>query len=179
MHLLVGLGNLGINYINNRHNVGFMAIDYISESHKFPMFKEKFKGLVSKGEINNSPVILLKPQTYMNLSGESILKATSFYKIPPEKITIIHDDIDLPVGKIKIKIGGGNAGHNGLKSIDKVLGNNYRRIRIGVSRPQNQQSVSDYVLSNFSNEDKPLIDDAIIHINNNIFEILEDNREKI
>ncbi len=178
MHLIVGLGNFGDQYKNNRHNVGFMTVDKIAETYNFPIFKDKFKGLISKGEINNSPTLLLKPLTYMNLSGESILKTASFYKIPPDKITVIHDDIDLPVGKIKIKVGGGNAGHNGLKSIDKLIGKNYKRVRIGVSRSQNDQSVSNYVLSDFTKEDKPLINDAINEINNNIQDIMEQLVEK-
>jgi PTH1 family peptidyl-tRNA hydrolase len=159
MQLIVGLGNHGKKYEKNRHNVGFMAVDLIAENYDFPPFKEKFKGLVSKGEINGQEVILLKPQTYMNLSGESVQPAAAFYKITPDNITVIHDDIDLPLGKVKIKIGGGNAGHNGLKSIDQKIGSNYRRIRIGVGRPQ--YDVSSYVLSDFAKEEILTVNDIV------------------
>jgi len=136
-----------------------MTVDSIAEKYGFPSFKEKFQGLISKGEIEGISTVLLKPQTYMNLSGEAVLKTATFYKIKLDDITVIHDDIDLPLGKVKIKTGGGNAGHNGLKSIDSRIGNNYRRIRIGVGRPQ--YDVSNYVLSDFEKEEMLTINEVI------------------
>lgn len=166
MQLIVGLGNHGKKYENNRHNVGFMAVDEIAVKYGFPPFKEKFKGLISKGEIEGVEIVLLKPQTYMNLSGEAVQQTAVFYKISASDITVIHDDIDLSLGTVKIKVGGGNAGHNGLKSIDSKIGNNYRRIRIGVGRPE--YDVSSYVLSDFGKEEVLTINEAIYDVVRNL-----------
>ncbi len=161
MFLVVGLGNPGTEYENTRHNVGFMAADVICSRYKFSPFRAKFDGLIAEGQIGQEKVFLLKPQTFMNLSGNSVVKAALFYKILPENIVVIHDDIDLMLGQLKAKVGGGNAGHNGLKSIDSNITPNYNRIRIGVGRPQNNaHEVIDYVLGHFSKQDKEVLDRA-------------------
>ncbi len=161
MFLVVGLGNPGTEYQNTRHNVGFMAADVICSRYKFGAFKSKFDGLIAEGQIASEKVYLLKPQTFMNLSGNSVVKAALFYKILPENVIVIHDDIDLALGQLKAKMGGGAGGHNGLKSIDSNITPNYNRIRIGVGRPQNKgPEVIDYVLGHFSKQDKEILDKA-------------------
>ena len=157
MFLVVGLGNPDREYQENRHNVGFMAADECVRRFSFPEFKKKGNSLLSAGEISGEKVVFLKPLTYMNLSGESVLSVASFYKIPVENIIVIHDDMDLDVGRLKAKRGGGTGGHNGLKSIDARLGVNYIRIRIGIGHPADKADVCDFVLSNFSKKDKELI----------------------
>jgi PTH1 family peptidyl-tRNA hydrolase len=151
MHLLVGLGNPGPNYENTRHNIGWMALDAIHAKHKFPAWSVKFKGQVSKGKIAGHDVILLKPCTYMNLSGESVQPAAAFFKIPPKSVTVLHDDLDLSFLNVRHKVGGGDAGHNGLKSITQLLGTpDYARLRLGIGRPERKEQVSDYVLAPFT-----------------------------
>lgn len=152
MILLVGLGNPGPQYTANRHNVGFMCVDAIAEDYNFSDFKSKFQGFVAEGEIDGVKVIILKPQTYMNLSGQSIQAAATFYKIPPENIIVAHDDLDIEPPRVKTKIGGGHGGHNGIKDTERYLGKDFWRIRIGIGRP-NHPNTSKYVLSNFSNTD--------------------------
>lgn len=163
MFLIVGLGNPGAEYAGTRHNVGFMAVDALSNEFSFSPFKAKFDGLIAEGTINGEKVYLLKPQTYMNLSGNSVVKAAHFYKILPENVIVLHDDMDLPCGKIKVKCGGGSGGHNGIKSIDAAITPNYNRIRIGVGHPnpKNNTDVVDYVLGSFSKDDKALIENNI------------------
>jgi PTH1 family peptidyl-tRNA hydrolase len=162
MFLIVGLGNPGKEYESTRHNVGFMTVDVLAEAFRFGAFRAKFDGLIAEGTIEGEKVYILKPQTYMNLSGNSVIKAARFYKILPQNVVVIHDDMDLPVGKIKAKIGGGAGGHNGLKSIDAALGANYNRIRIGVGHPQGSaEEVVNHVLSGFGKQDKMLIDENI------------------
>jgi len=154
MYLFVGLGNIGREYEKTRHNFGFIALDRILEKFNFVKKSNKFNSELFEGTINGIKIIAIKPQTYMNRSGMAVLEITNFYKIPSNKIIVLHDEIDIEFGKIKMKIGGGNAGHNGLKSIDEKIGNNYWRIRIGVSRPKNPDyEITDYVLSNFNNEE--------------------------
>lgn len=162
MFLVVGLGNPGAEYDKTRHNVGFMAIDAVHDCYRFGTYKSKFDGLIAEGKIDGEKVFLLKPQTFMNLSGNSVLKAASFYKILPQNVIVIHDDMDLPVGKIKAKIGGGAGGHNGLKSIDAAITPNYNRIRLGVGHPQGTgEAVVNHVLSRFSKADFALIEKNI------------------
>lgn len=151
--LLIGLGNPGDQYLLTRHNAGFIFIDALAHYHKFPPFKEKFKGLYSHGTIDNKPFILLKPQTFMNLSGESVQALMAFYKIKLDQVVVIHDELDLPPLEIRVKKGGGNGGHNGLKSISQFSGNDYWRIRIGIGHPGVREMVSNYVLSAFSKDD--------------------------
>lgn len=154
MFLAVGLGNPGTDYANTRHNVGFMAADLIVSRFRFSTYRQKFDALVSQGQIGGEKVLVLKPQTFMNLSGNAVVKAALFYKILPENIVVIHDDMDLVLGQMKAKRGGGSGGHNGLKSIDSNITADYNRIRIGIGHPEHKgQEVVDYVLSRFSKSD--------------------------
>lgn len=149
--LFVGLGNPGEKYAGNRHNVGFLAADRIASDHGFPAYRSKFEGEFSEGTLGGARVVLLKPMTYMNNSGQSVAKSAKFFKIPPEKIVVFHDDLDLVAGKLKTKQGGGAAGHNGLKSIDAHLGTpDYWRVRLGIGHPGDKDKVHGYVLSDFS-----------------------------
>lgn len=161
MKLLVGLGNPEQKYAKNRHNIGFMAVDDIADRHGFSPFKSQFQGLVSTGSIGGAKVLVLKPQTYMNCSGRSVGECAKFYKIPPEDIMVFHDELDLPLGKIRLKQAGGHGGHNGLRDIDPVIGKNYHRIRLGIGHPGDKDRVSPYVLSDFAKSEQPLVDDMI------------------
>lgn len=163
MFLVVGLGNPGAEYAATRHNVGFMAADEIHSRYNFSPFRSKFSGLIAEGQIEGEKVYLLKPQTFMNLSGNSVVQAANFYKILPENIVVIHDDMDLPTEKIKAKRGGGSGGHNGIKSIDSCITPDYNRIRIGVGHPLNksEENVVNHVLSAFSKTDKENIEKDI------------------
>lgn len=175
MFLIVGLGNPGSEYAETRHNVGFMATDYLAEKYGFSPFRAKFDGLIADGSIDGEKALLLKPQTYMNLSGNSVIKAASYYKIMPQEIVVIHDDMDLLPGQIKVKRGGGSGGHNGLKSIDAHIGSDYNRIRIGVGHPQGRgEAVVSHVLSRFSRADKELLNEEIRLIAENIPVLLSD-----
>lgn len=150
MRLVVGLGNPGTRYARNRHNVGFMAVDAIARRHGFPEFRNRFNGVVAEAVIAGERRLLLKPQTFMNASGDSVAAAARFFKIAPEDIVVIHDEIDLRPGKLRVKRGGGNAGHNGLRSIDPLIGPDYWRVRIGVGHPGVKELVQPYVLQNFA-----------------------------
>jgi peptidyl-tRNA hydrolase, PTH1 family len=154
MRLLVGLGNPGSRYARNRHNVGFKAADAIARQHGVAAFRNRFKGELAELPIAGERVLLLKPQTFMNASGESVGDAARFFKIPPDDIVVIHDEIDLRPGKLRVKCGGGNAGHNGLRSIDAFLGPDYWRVRIGVGHPGIKELVQPYVLQNFADEER-------------------------
>jgi PTH1 family peptidyl-tRNA hydrolase len=163
MHLLVGLGNPGDKYRNNRHNIGFMAADAIARRHGFPGFREKFQGLLSEGTIEGEKVLILKPQTYMNSSGDSVQATANFYKLGAGDITVLYDELDLAPGKVRVKRGGGNGGHNGLRSIDPQIGLGYRRIRLGVGHPGHKDLVMPHVLGDFSKAEQqawliPLLD---------------------
>ena len=149
MRLIVGLGNPGARYARNRHNIGYMAADAIARRYGFPAFRSRFKGELAEGVIAGARRLLLRPETFMNASGESVLAAMSFYKIPPAEIVVIHDELDLRPGKVRVKRGGGSAGHNGLRSIDAMIGADYWRIRIGVGHPGVKELVQPYVLQNF------------------------------
>ncbi|MGD9638647.1 MAG: aminoacyl-tRNA hydrolase [Alphaproteobacteria bacterium] len=175
MFLVAGLGNPeNEGYALNRHNVGFMAADAIVRRHNFLAYKNKFDAKITQGNIDDNQVILIKPQTYMNLSGKAVAKTSQFYKIDCSHIIIIHDDLDLELGKIKVKTGGGHGGHNGLKSIDACLGNqNYTRIRIGIGRPEYSGMVVDYVLGNFSGDDLEIIKQTTENIAENFSVLLE------
>jgi peptidyl-tRNA hydrolase, PTH1 family len=158
MRLVVGLGNPGLRFAKNRHNVGFVAVDAIARRHGFPAFRDRFKGELSEAAIGGDKRLLLKPQTFMNASGEAVLAAASFYKIPPSEIVVIHDEIDLRPGKLRVKKGGGSAGHNGLRSIDAMLGSDYWRVRIGVGHPGVKELVHPHVLSDFAKDEKPWVE---------------------
>ena len=163
MRLIVGLGNPGRSYARNRHNVGFMAAEAIARRYAFPAFRSRFKGELAEGAIAGLRRLVLCPQTFMNASGEAVLAAMSFYKIAPGDIVVIHDEIDLKPGKLRVKRGGGSAGHNGLRSIDAMIGADYWRVRIGVGHPGVKELVQPYVLQNFAADEMrlwvaPLID---------------------
>lgn len=151
MHLLVGLGNPGKEYESTRHNIGWMVLDAIHSAHGFPAWQAKFKGYYSRHKVAGYDVVLLKPHTYMNLSGESVQPAAAFFKIPPAHVTVLHDELDLPFLALRHKQGGGDAGHNGLKSITRHLATpDYHRLRVGIGRPEHKAQVSSYVLHPFT-----------------------------
>ncbi|MGE5510042.1 MAG: aminoacyl-tRNA hydrolase [Bacteroidota bacterium] len=162
MKLFVGLGNPGDKYARNRHNVGFMAVERIAERHGFGPWKKRFSGLAADGAIAGEKVLLLEPQTYMNDSGQSVGEAMRFLKLAESDVAVFHDEIDLAPGKLKVKTGGGNAGHNGLRSITAHIGNDYRRVRIGVGHPGAKELVHGWVLRDFAKADRdwlePLLD---------------------
>ena len=164
MYLLAGLGNPGAKYTGNRHNVGFMAVDAIQSKFDFGPFRVKFEGDVSEGLINSNKVLLLKPRTFMNDSGKSVRDAANFYKIPPAKIVVFHDELDLAPGRIRAKTGGGVAGHNGLKNIAQHLGQDFRRVRIGIGHPGDKDRVTGYVLADFSRLDMDWLGSTIAAI---------------
>ncbi len=162
MLLVVGLGNPGEKYTRNRHNIGFMAADEIVRRHNFSPWRVKFQGELSEGKIGLEKTLILKPQTFMNESGRSVAEAVQFFKIAPEDIIILHDEIDLVPGKVRVKRGGGHAGHNGLRSIHAAIGEAYARVRLGVGHPGEKDRVSGHVLNDFSKADgewlEPLLD---------------------
>jgi len=152
--LIAGLGNPGVEYVRNRHNAGFMAVDVIHQSYRFGPWRARFSGLLSEGEINGRKVYLLKPMTYMNDSGKSVGAAVRYFKLPLSALVVMQDEIDLAAGKIRAKTGGGDAGHNGLRSITATLGPDYRRVRIGVGHPGEKHRVHGHVLNNFTKADE-------------------------
>ena len=168
MLLLVGLGNPNPNNTNNRHNVGFLVIDAINAKFKLSKQKPKFKGLLTTGKINEQKVYAIKPLTFMNNSGICIREIIEYFKINVKDVFVFHDDMDIDIGKIKVKFGGGNAGHNGIESIDKNIGKDYSRVRIGIGRPKNNSTGVEHVLDNFANEEKKDIEE----VNNNIINSL-------
>jgi PTH1 family peptidyl-tRNA hydrolase len=151
--LIAGLGNPGSQYAKNRHNAGFIVADELHAHYKFGPWKVKFDGLLSEGMLGGRKTYLLKPQTFMNLSGDSIGPALRFYKLPLEALVVVHDEIDLAAGKLKVKTGGGDAGQNGLRSITAALGPDYRRVRLGIGHPGDKERVTGHVLQNFSKDD--------------------------
>lgn len=162
MLLVVGLGNPGSDYARNRHNIGFMAADVLVRRHSFGPWRSKFQAEMAEGVIGGEKALVLKPQTYMNLSGQSVAAAARFLKVPVEDVVVIHDELDIAPGRLKVKRGGGAGGHNGLKSIDSHLGQNYRRVRLGIGHPGDRNLVSGYVLHDFAKADEawlaPLLD---------------------
>ena len=150
MQIWAGLGNPGAQYALHRHNVGFMAVDTIAELHRFGPWQKKFRSLVSEGRIGTAKILLLKPQTYMNDSGDAVQQALRFYKLDIEALTAFHDELDLAPLKVKVKQGGGTAGHNGLRAIDASLGPEFRRVRIGIGHPGHKDKVTPYVLGNYA-----------------------------
>ena len=168
MFLFIGLGNKGSKYRNNRHNTGFIFIDYLVKKYGLLKANNKLKCTLYKGNILNNDILLSKPETMMNLSGESVRLVKNFYKIKQENIFVFHDELDLDIGKIKFKYGGGSAGHNGIKNIDKHIGNNYYRIRIGVNNKNTYSEVDKFVLSDFKTEERMLLDNKINLIDKNI-----------
>ena len=161
MKLLVGLGNPGAKYAHNRHNIGFMAMDQIASDHGFGPWRSKFQGQISEGRFGSEKVTLLKPETFMNLSGQSVGEAMRYLKLTPADIVVFHDEIDLAPGKVRLKSGGGHAGHNGLRSIHGHIGPDYDRVRLGVGHPGHKDAVPGYVLRDFPKADAEWLDDVL------------------
>ena len=161
MKLFVGLGNPGAKYAGNRHNIGFMALDRIAADHGFGPWKRAFQGLACEGRLGDEKVILLKPETFMNLSGQSVAEAMRFYKLTPADITVLHDELDLAPGKARVKQSGGHAGHNGLRSIHGHIGEAYGRVRLGIGHPGHKDAVAAYVLHDFAKADQGWLDDLL------------------
>ena len=164
MILLVGLGNPTPNSNNNRHNIGFKIIDAINQKFSLTKQKPKFKGLLTTGNISNKKVYAIKPLTFMNNSGICIRELIEYFKIDAEDVVVFHDDLDLDFSKIKAKFGGSSAGHNGIESIDKFIGKEYSRVRVGIGKPEKKIEVSDFVLTNFTDEEKLELDKVINNI---------------
>jgi PTH1 family peptidyl-tRNA hydrolase len=158
MLLFVGLGNPGARYAHNRHNVGFMAVEEIARRHNIGPWRRRFQGVAAEGPIAGERVLLLKPETFMNDSGRAVAEAEHFYKVPLGDIVVIHDEIELPPGKVRVKVGGGIAGHNGLRSISAHVGNDYRRVRVGVGHPGVKELVHPHVLSDFAKGERPWVE---------------------
>jgi peptidyl-tRNA hydrolase, PTH1 family len=167
MLVFAGLGNPGAKYADNRHNVGFMAADAIARRHSFSPWSKKFQGLIAEGTLDGEKIVLIKPQTFMNLSGQSVGEALRFYKLGPEALTVFYDEIDLAEGKLRIKTGGGAGGHNGIRSIDGHVGNAYRRVRIGVGHPGVKEMVQHHVLGDFAKADRDWLDPLLDAIADN------------
>lgn len=161
MKLIVGLGNPGAKYAANRHNIGFMALDRIAEDHGFSPWKARFQGLAAEGRLGDVRVTLLKPQTFMNLSGQSVGEAMRYLKVAPSEVIVLHDELDLAPGKCRVKQGGGHAGHNGLRSIHQHIGADYHRVRLGIGHPGHKDRVAGYVLSDFAKADGDWLDDLL------------------
>ena len=184
MFLIVGLGNPGRFYENNRHNIGYKILDNIRELYNFPDFSKKFKSEFSKSELNKNVLFLLRPTTFMNESGIALKEIKDFYNIDINNIYVIHDEIDLGQGIVKVKNGGGHNGHNGLKSIDNFIGKNYNRVRVGVSRPSKiykenvDENISNWVLSDFtSDEKKKWLDNTIKYVSKMIISLIKSQNE--
>lgn len=158
MKLFVGLGNPGQKYARNRHNIGFMAVDRLADDHGFGPWKTKFQGALSEGRLGSQKVLLLKPGTFMNRSGQSVGEAMRFFKLTSVDVTVFHDELDLAPGKVRVKAGGGHAGHNGLRSIHDHIGAAYDRVRLGIGHPGRKEMVSAYVLGDFAKADAEWLD---------------------
>jgi PTH1 family peptidyl-tRNA hydrolase len=158
MRLLVGLGNPGSEHVGNRHNIGFMALQEIARRHGFPPWRRRFQGVATEGPLGSERVLLLLPGTYMNESGRAVGDAAHFYKLGLSDIVVVHDEVDLPPAKLRVKTGGGNAGHNGLRSITAHVGNDYRRVRIGVGHPGVKELVHGHVLGDFAKAERPWVE---------------------
>jgi peptidyl-tRNA hydrolase, PTH1 family len=173
MQLLVGLGNPGPRFAGNRHNIGFMAVEAIARRHRIGPWRRRFRGVAAEGPIEGERVILLLPETYMNESGLAAGEAAHFYKIAIGHIVVFHDEIDLPPAKVRVKAGGGTAGHNGLRSISSHVGNDYRRVRIGVGHPGAKELVYPYVLSDFAKTERPWVETLCDIIADNVAMIIK------
>lgn len=161
MLLFAGLGNPGAKYAGNRHNVGFMAVERIADVHGFGTWRARFRGEVAEGRLGAAKVLLLKPATFMNLSGEAIGEAMRFYKLDPGALTVFHDELDLPPGRVRVKAGGGHGGHNGLRSIEAHVGPGFRRVRIGIGHPGHKDRVTAWVLGDFAIAERQRIDEVL------------------
>ncbi|WP_420101597.1 aminoacyl-tRNA hydrolase [Bosea sp. (in: a-proteobacteria)] len=159
MLIFAGLGNPGARYARNRHNIGFLALDEIARSHRASPWRSRFQAEASEATIGGEKIVLLKPQTYMNESGRSIGEAARFFKVAPADVIVFHDELDLPPAKLRVKLGGGNAGHNGLRSTTAAIGNDYRRVRMGIGHPGAKELVHAYVLNDFGKVEQPWVED--------------------
>ena len=158
MRLFVGLGNPGTKYALNRHNIGFMAVDEIARRHGFAPWRRRFQGMTSEGTLDQEKVVLLRPETFMNDSGRAVQEAANFFKLGADEIVVFQDELELPPAKVRVKIGGGIAGHNGLRSISEHIGNDYRRVRIGIGHPGHKDLVEHYVLSDFAKSERASVE---------------------
>lgn len=161
MRLFVGLGNPGAKYAGHRHNIGFMALDRIASDHGFAPWRAKFQGQLAEGRLGREKVVLLKPETFMNRSGQSVGEALRFFKLEPGDLTVFHDELDLAPGKLRVKSGGGHAGHNGLRSIHGHIGPDYQRVRLGIGHPGHKDRVAGFVLHDFARADQDWLDDVL------------------
>lgn len=168
MLLLVGLGNPGAEYARNRHNIGFMAVEEIARRHNFSPWRKRFQGQTAEGVIDGQKVMLLEPATFMNLSGQSVVAALQFFKITPENVIVIHDELDLLPGRLRVKKGGGHGGHNGLRSIDSHIGKEYWRVRLGIGHPGDKNQVSGYVLHDFGKAEQAWVEPLVDEVARNI-----------
>jgi PTH1 family peptidyl-tRNA hydrolase len=158
MLLFVGLGNPGSNHAGNRHNIGFMAVQAIARRHELSPWRRRFQGVAVEGNIADERVLLLLPGTYMNESGRAVAEAVNFYKLEPGHVVVFHDEVELPPAKVRLKLGGGNAGHNGLRSISEHIGNDYRRVRFGIGHPGDKDLMERYVLQDFAKDEWPWVE---------------------
>ena len=161
MLIFAGLGNPGPKYAGNRHNIGYMALDRIAADHGFAPWRGKFQSSISEGRLGSAKVLLIKPETFMNLSGQAVGEAMRFYKLEPQDVTVFHDELDLTPGKCRVKDGGGHAGHNGLRSLHQHIGPDYARVRLGIGHPGHKDRVSGYVLSDFAKAEEAWLDDLM------------------
>ena len=157
MRLFVGLGNPGAKYAHHRHNIGFMAVEEIARRHGFAPWRRRFQGETTEGSLDGERVVMLRPTTFMNESGRAVQEAASFFKIAPGEVTVFQDELELPPAKVRVKVGGGIAGHNGLRSISAHIGNDYRRVRLGIGHPGVKELVHGYVLSDFAKDERPWV----------------------
>jgi PTH1 family peptidyl-tRNA hydrolase len=178
MKLFAGLGNPGQKYAKNRHNIGFMALEHIASNHDFGPWKARFQGQISEGRLGREKVLLLKPETFMNNSGQSLRAALDFYKLDSTDVIVFHDEIDLAPAKVRVKTGGGHAGHNGLRSIHAHISPNYDRVRLGVGHPGHKDKVPSYVLNDFAKADQNWLDDVLRGIGDGAAHLAEEDTTK-
>jgi PTH1 family peptidyl-tRNA hydrolase len=178
MRIFAGLGNPGAKYAGNRHNIGYMALDRIAVDHGFAPWRGKFQSSISEGRLGSEKVLLIKPETFMNLSGQAVGEAMRFYKLDAEDITVFHDELDLAPGKVRVKSGGGHAGHNGLRSIHQHIGETYDRVRLGIGHPGHKDRVSGYVLSDFAKADQDWLEDVLRGVSDGAAELAAGRNDK-
>ncbi|MEM6588284.1 MAG: aminoacyl-tRNA hydrolase [Pseudomonadota bacterium] len=178
MLIFAGLGNPGPKYAGNRHNIGYMAVDRIAADHGFAPWRGKFQSSISEGRLGSAKVLLIKPETFMNLSGQAVGEAMRFYKLDAQDVTVFHDELDLAPGKTRVKTGGGHAGHNGLRSLHQHIGPDYARVRLGIGHPGHKDRVSGYVLSDFAKSDEAWLDDLLRGLSDGAQDLAEGNHDK-
>ena len=178
MLIFAGLGNPGPKYAGNRHNIGFMAVDRIAEDHGFESWRGKFQSSISEGRLGSEKVLLIKPETFMNTSGQPVGEAMRFYKLDPQDVMVFHDELDLAQGKCRVKQGGGHAGHNGLRSLHQHIGESYGRVRLGIGHPGHKDRVSGYVLSDFAKSEQDWLDDLLRGISDGAADLAAGRNDK-